>query len=190
MTTVLVTYDSDYGNTKTMAEAVAEGVDAVDGCESLLKDVSDATAEDVEAAAGVIVGTPVHMGACSANVKKWIDEVCGGLWMENKAVGKVGAVFASGSGYGSAGGGCELAMLSVLTNLAELGMILVSLPKATAGYERAGLHWGPYGRSATPSMEQVGVGDTPLEVCRNHGRHVANIAKLHEGQTVFTKADA
>ncbi len=148
MTQILVIYASDYGSTEKMAKAVVEGVNSVPGANALLKKAEDVTGDDFTGSDGVLVGTPVHMGNMDWRIKKMIDTVCSGLWMQDKMNGKVVGVFASGGGFGGAGGGVELAFVSLLNNFAELGMIIVPLPKMTEGYKKGGLHWGPYGRSA------------------------------------------
>jgi len=141
MSHITIIYESDYGNTQKMAEAIAEGAKSVPGTTVSLKQAEKVTADDMMKSDGVIIGTPVQMGSMDHRVKTFIDTVCGGLWMGNKMVGKVGAVFVTGSGYG--GGGAELTLLSLLNNLAELGMVIVPLPKNTNGYEYGGLQWGP-----------------------------------------------
>jgi NAD(P)H dehydrogenase (quinone) len=151
-----------------------------------VKTAEEATADDVTAADALVLGSPVHMGSMDWRVKGFIDKVCGGLWMQDKMTGKVGAVFVSGGGFGSAGGGCELTMLSMMTNLAELGLLLVPLPKSAAGYAKGGLHWGPYGRSMTEDMQPIegGVPDERTEAARNHGANVARVAALVHGANV------
>jgi len=151
MANVLIVFATDWGSTKKMAEAVAAGVAMVEGAQAIIKPAEEATAEDVEASDALILGSPVHMGSMDWRVKRFIDDVCGKLWMADKVVGKAGAVFVTGSGYGNAGGGCELAMLAMMNNLAELGL-LVPLPKNTPGYPKGGLQWGPYGRSMTEEI--------------------------------------
>lgn len=187
MTKILIVYATDWGNTKKMAEAVADGVATVDGAEAVVKTAEEATAEDVAAADALVLGSPVHMGCMDWRVKRFIDQVCGGLWMQDKVVGKVGAVFVSGGGFGNAGGGCEIAMLSMMNNLAELGLLLVPLPKRTPGYPKGGLQWGPYGRSQAEDMQPIegGVPDERIEAARNHGANVARVAGLIKGKTVF-----
>lgn len=185
MSRILIIYESDYGNTKKMAEAVASGAESVLGTIVSLKQAGEVTADDMTKSDGVIIGTPVHMGSMDHRIKTFIDTVCGGLWMENKMVGKVGAVFATGSGYGGGGGGAELTLLSLLNNLAELGMVLVPLPKNTKGYEYGGLQWGPCGRSAGLHMEQDGIKDESLTAARHHGANVARIAATLKG-TAFS----
>lgn len=185
MTHILIIYATDYGNTKKLAESIAEGASAVADTAVTLKAADTVTADDMVAADAVIAGTPVHMGSMDWRMKQFIDTVCGGLWMENKMEGKIAAVFATGSGFGNTGGGAELTMLSMINNFVELGMVFVPLPKSTAGYPVGGLQWGPYGRSAGVNLEQTGVADESLEAARHHGKHVARIAAAMAGTRPF-----
>lgn len=185
MAKVLIVYASDHGGTKKMAEALAEGVRSVPECQVEIKAADQATADDVIGGDALVVGTPVHMGSIDWRVKKFIDTVCSGLWMQDKVVGKVGAVFACGSGYGNAGGGAELTMLAMLNNMAELGMVIVPLPKSTPGYSAAGLQWGPYGRAHAEDLSPIGLSDEKVVSARQHGVHVARLAKALKGVTVF-----
>ncbi|MDY6954806.1 MAG: flavodoxin domain-containing protein [Thermodesulfobacteriota bacterium] len=189
MAKVLIVYATDWGSTKKMAEAVAAGVATVEGAEAAVKTAEEATADDVVAADALVLGSPVHMGSMDWRVKQFIDKVCGGLWMGDKIVGKAGAVFVSGGGFGNAGGGCELTMLSMMNNLAELGLLLVPLPKNTPGYPKGGLHWGPYGRSMTEDLQpfEGGVPDERLEAARHHGANVARVAAATKGRALFAE---
>jgi NAD(P)H dehydrogenase (quinone) len=175
MTSLLVIYASDYGNTEKAAQKIADGVQSVSNCEAVLKKAEEVTEDNCLAADGIIIGTPVHMGSPDARIKTFIDKV----------FGKVGAVFSTGSGYGNAGGGCELAMLSLLSNFAELGMIIVPLPRNTKGYATGGLQWGSYARSASESMEQVGVNEETLEATWHHGANVARVTRMIAGRNPF-----
>ncbi len=132
MTTVLITYASDYTNTEKMAQAAAEAVNGLAETQALVKSVEEVTAEDWKNSDAVLLGTPVHMGSMDWRVKKMIDTVCSGLWMQDSMVGKVAGVFGSGGGFGGGGGGLELTLVSLLNNFAELGMLIVPLPKNTA----------------------------------------------------------
>jgi len=185
MARVLIVYAGDYGNTEKMANACADGVEEVKGAEALVKHADKVRAEDMLNSDGVIIGSPVHMGSMDWRVKKMIDSVCSGLWMQDKMNGKVGGVFATGSGYGNAGLGCELAMLSILNNMAELGLLIVPLPKMVDNFGSGGLQWGPYGRSAGSKMEHVGVSEQALSVARTHGANVARAAIAVKGARIF-----
>ena len=185
MANILIVYASDWGSTKKMADAVAKGVNSVAGSRAVVKVADEVIAEDMTAADGVIVGTPVHMGSPDARIKSFIDKVCSGLWMKDVLVGKVAGVFATGAGFGGGGGGCELTMLALLNNFAELGMIIVPLPKNTPGYYKGGLQWGPYGRSMGEKMEQTGLPDERLEAAQHHGANVARVADAVKGKKLL-----
>lgn len=185
MSHILVIYESDWGNTKKMAEAVAAGAKSVPGTTVALKQAGQVTAEDMINSDGVIIGSPVHMGSIDHRVKAFIDSVCSGLWMQDQMIGKAGAVFVTGGGYGSGGGGAELTMLSLLNNMAELGMVIVPLPKKTEGYEYGGLQWGPYARTMGVHMEQDGIKDESLTAAKRHGAHVARVAAALKGKPLF-----
>lgn len=185
MAQVLIIYASDYGNTEKMAQAAAEGVESVEGGVALVRSAEEVSADDIVNSDGVIVGTPVHMGGMDWRVKKMIDTVCSGLWMQDKASGRAVGLFASGSGYGNGGGGVELTFLSLLNNFAELGMIIVPLPKSTPNYPKGGLQWGVYGRSADEDMNHVGVSDEVLDLTRAHAANVTRVAGTIKGVELF-----
>lgn len=184
MAKILIVYATDYGATKKMAEEIAAGAASVEGCVSDVKSAEETTAEDMEASDAVIFGTPVHMGSPAWKIKKFIDTVCGGLWMGDKMNGKVGGVFATGGGFGGSGGGGELTMLAMINNLAEMGMVFVPFPKNTPGYAYGGLQWGPCARTAD-GMEQLGFPDNMKEPSYSHGVHIARAAKIISGQQIF-----
>ncbi len=127
------------------------------------------------------------MGAMDWRMKKFIDTATSGLWMEDKIVGKVGAVFATGSGFGNTGGGAELTLLSMLGDLAELGLILVPLPKNTPGYPKGGLHWGAYGRAHNEDLSPIegGLPEERTEAAFHHGANVARVARAVKGPALL-----
>lgn len=186
MPKILIVYASDYGNTQKMALAVSQGVKSVQGAEPTVKTTDDVVSEDFITHDGIVFGSPVHMGSPDWRVKKVIDEICSKLWMKDKLIGKVGGVFVSGGGFGGAGGGCELTMLAMLNNFAELGLLIVPLPKNTPGYKAGGLQWGPYGRSLGVNMEQTGVLPESLEAAMHHGANIARVATAVQGKKLFT----
>jgi len=186
MVKVLIVYATDFGSTKKIALAVADGVRTVDGVNCVLRPAEETTVEDMLSSDALIFGSPVHMGSLDWRLKKFFDTTCSGLWMKDRLVGKVGGVFATGSGFGNSGAGAELAMLSMLANLAELGLILVTLPRNTPGYEAAGLHWGPCARTATESMQPTGFSEAAAETARRHGANIARLARELAGKKIFS----
>ncbi len=187
MTSILIVYATDYGSTEKMALAAAEGVSTVTDATVVVKMADEVTADDFLVSDGVILGSPVHMGSIDWRIKKMIDTVCSGLWMQDKMIGKTAAVFVSGGGYGNGGGGAELTMLSMLNNFAELGMIIVPLPKNTPNYKKGGLQWGPYGRSADEDMEHQGVSDETLQLSKQHAIHLTRVATTIKDNSLFSQ---
>lgn len=185
MVKVLIVYETDYGNTQKMALAVAEGVRTVPDAEETVKVAENVTADDLLSHDAYIFGSPVHMGSPDWRIKKLIDTVCSKLWMKDALIGKVGGVFASGGGFGNAGGGCEITMIAMLNNFAELGLLMVPLPKNTPGYKDGGIQWGPYGRSLGTNMENTGVLPESLVAAKNHGANIARVAKALKGQKLL-----
>lgn len=178
MTKVLIVYTTSNGNTRRMAEAVADGAKSVEGAEVTLKEAHEATLDDVRTCNALIIGSPVRHRSADARIKKFIEDVCEILWLTDEMVGKVGGVFTVGGGYGDCGAGCELAQLGLLGALAASGMILVTLPKTTPGFQVAGMHWGPHGRSGGPGMEPVGINSEIMQAGWHHGANVCRIAAM------------
>jgi NAD(P)H dehydrogenase (quinone) len=177
MVCTLVVYDTHYGNTKKVAESVAEGARSIEGAEVVLINADEVTQDHFIKADAIIMGSPVHMGSCSWKIKKCIDEICAPLWMKDALQGKVGGVFATGSGYGLAGGGCEIAMISMLANFAELGLIIIPFPKSTTGYDLGGVHWGYYVRTMDNNFKPTGISPESLKAAQLHGEYITKIAK-------------
>lgn len=125
---ILILYHSKGGNTRRLAEAIAEGVNSVDGAEALLKKTPDVTKEDFVNAAGVIAGSPVYFGVMAAELKKIFDDFVG---VRKKMEGKVGAAFATS---GDPTGGKETTMMSIIHCLLIYGMIIVGDPMSATGH--------------------------------------------------------
>ncbi len=173
---VLIAYHSDYGSTEKLAQAIASGMRSAHNNVSVtLQQASQTTADDLLAADVLVFGTPVHMGGMAWQMKKLIDDA-GSLWMENALQGKLGGVFASGSGFGGAGGGVELTMAALHANFLEHGMIVVGLPKNALGYADGGLHWGVYARTGNHEGMPSGISDSQLTSARSYGAYLLEIA--------------
>lgn len=127
MMQVLVLYYSRSGNTKKLAEAVAEGVKSI-GVEALLKNAGEVSKDDFVESAGVIVGSPVYFGVMAWELKKVFDDFVG---VRKKMENKVGAAFATA---GHASGGKETTIFSILQCMMIYGMILVGDPMSATGH--------------------------------------------------------
>ena len=136
---VLIVFFSESGNTKKMAEFIAEGVrregdvkgeDFEDGSvEVELKHVDEVAIEDLLDAEAIIVGSPTYYGTMAWNLKKLLDE---SVKYHQKLDGKVGAAFASSGGIG---GGNETTIMDILKAMLIHGMIIQGNP--------TGDHYGP-----------------------------------------------
>ncbi len=71
---VLIFYDSKYGNTRSCAEKVAEGLrgEGVDVDLGYVKEVSAQHAVDYDA---IVLGAPNHMGRPSQTMKKFVNQL-------------------------------------------------------------------------------------------------------------------
>jgi NAD(P)H dehydrogenase (quinone) len=194
MTKVLVLYYSTYGHIETMAEAVAEGARAA-GAEVAVKRVPELAPEEVAKAAhykldqaapvatvaeladydAILFGTPTRFGMMAAQMRNFLDQA-GGLWFQDKLVGKVGGAFTSSA---TQHGGQESTLLSFHTTLLHLGMVVVGLPytfKGQMGVDQV-VGGSPYGAttiaggdgSRRPSEAELAGG-------RFQGEHAARIA--------------
>lgn len=119
MAKILVLYYSMYGHIETMAHAVADGANRVDGVEVVVKRVPETMQAEAFAKAGgktqnapvatpqelaeydaIIFGTPTRFGNMSGQMRTFLDQT-GGLWASGALYGKIASVFSStGTGGG------------------------------------------------------------------------------------------
>jgi NAD(P)H dehydrogenase (quinone) len=125
---ILILYFSKGGNTKKLAEAIAKGVDEVDGATALLKTARDVTKDDFVNSAGVIAGSPVYFGVMAAELKKVFDDFVG---VRKKMENKIGAAFSTS---GDLTGGKETTIMSIIQALLIYGMIIVGDPMSATGH--------------------------------------------------------
>jgi NAD(P)H dehydrogenase (quinone) len=125
---ILVLYFSKGGNTRKLAESIAQGVEEVEGVKAVLKNTGEVAKEDFLAASGVIAGSPVYFGVMAAELKKVFDDFVG---VRKRMEDKVGAVFATS---GDASGGKETTMISIIQVLLIYGMIVVGDPMSATGH--------------------------------------------------------
>jgi NAD(P)H dehydrogenase (quinone) len=159
---ILVLYYSRGGNTRKLAEAIAGGVNSVDGAEAIVRTTDNISKEDFITSAGIIAGSPVYFGSMAAGLKKIFEDFVG---IRKKMEGKVGAAFATS---GDPSGGKETTMLSIIQCLLIYGMIITGDPMSATGH---------YGTAC------LGAPDTEtLENGRKLGIRVAEIAAKIDSQ--------
>jgi len=127
---VLVGCFSKSGDTRALAEAVADGVREVEGVACVLKDVSAIVGDDFLESGGVILGSPVYLGTLAAELKAMIDRLPTRKVMENK----ICAVFATSR---DSTGGKGTTIFSILQAMLLYGMVVVGDPFLARHYGAA-----------------------------------------------------
>lgn len=153
MAKLLVTYYSRGGNTKEMAEVVAEGAKEA-GAEVALLSVTDVAVDSLRDYDGLIIGSPTYYGGPAAAVKRLLDE---SVRHHGKLTGKVGGAFSSAANIG---GGNETTILAILQALLIHGMIV----QGTAD----GDHYGPVAIGSPDERAR--------RQCKELGKRVATLA--------------
>lgn len=194
MAKVLILYHSMYGHVEALAEAVADGVSAVDGAEATIMRVPETMDEEAFAAAGgkaaqaapvaspedlagydaIIVGTPTRFGNMSGQMRNFLDRT-GSLWAAGSLAGKLASVFTSTG----VGGGDEMTITSTWTTLAHHGMVIVPIgythPELADFSEGGG--GTPYGASTIAGADgSRQPSRRELTLARHQGTVVAELA--------------
>ncbi|MDP8260505.1 MAG: NAD(P)H-dependent oxidoreductase [Candidatus Gygaella obscura] len=154
MARILVIYYSKGGNTKTMAQAIAQGIEQ-EKVEVVIKDVKDVKTKELLEFQGIVIGSPTYYGTLAAQVKRLLDE---SVSFHGKLDGKVGAAFASSA---NVGGGNETTVLSILQAMLIHGMIVQG--------DYSGDHYGAVGISNPDERS--------LKQCRRQGKRIAGLVK-------------
>lgn len=154
---VLVLYYSKTGNTRKLAEQLAEGIKTVEGVDAVMKSTQEVTKEDFVNSAGIIAGSPVYFGLMAADLKRVFDEFLG---VRKKMEGKVGAAFATSSFWA---GGNETTIISIIQCMLIYGMIVVGDPMSATGH---------YGAASVTAPD-----DKASDVARKLGQRVAELCK-------------
>ncbi|WP_435173058.1 flavodoxin family protein [Actinacidiphila sp. bgisy145] len=181
---IVIASHSGYGHTAQLATAVADGAHSVAGTQVHRVDVaalSDADWDLMDAADGIIFGTPTYMGTASGAFHTFA-EATSKRWMSRAWSDKLAAGFTnSGSMSGD-----KLHTLQYLSLLAaQHGMLWVSLNllpgwnTTTSGPEddnRLGFYLGAGAQSFNDTPD---VHDADLSTARHLGRRVAEQTRIH-----------
>ncbi len=162
MTEILVLYYSAGGSVREMAHLVARGVNQVAGASARVRTVPPVASRtevaeppvppegapyaelaDLEACAGLALGSPTRFGNMAAAMKHFLDGT-GALWARGALVGKPAAVFTSTA---SLHGGQETTLVSMMLPLLHHGMLLLGLPYTLPEVNHTASGGTPYGAS-------------------------------------------
>ncbi len=192
MTSIVVLYYSSGGNTRRMANQIARGVEQVDHCEALVRTVPAIRTHDddrhmpepdaapwligseLQAADGLIVGSPTRFGNMAAPLKAFFDRTSD-LWLAGAMVDKPGAVFTSSS---TQHGGQESTLLSMMLPLLHHGMLMVGLPYTEPALSQTTAGGSPYGAGHVAGSKDANPLDRDEKtLCTALGKRVATIAR-------------
>jgi NAD(P)H dehydrogenase (quinone) len=150
----IVIYYSRSGNTKEMAQIIAESMNEA-GLKTDCKPVDKVKAKELLGYDAIAIGSPTYYGGMAGPIKELFDETVafhGGL------DGKVGAAFSSAANIG---GGNETTIMGIIEAMLIAGMVVQGDPK--------GDHYGPV---------SIGKPDERVrEQCRRRGQRIAELTK-------------
>jgi flavorubredoxin len=75
MAKILIIYESRYGNTRLVADTIAEGMAEVAGVETTVSEVKEVDLNQIHAHDAVLIGSPNHIGRATRSIRKLIDSL-------------------------------------------------------------------------------------------------------------------
>jgi NAD(P)H dehydrogenase (quinone) len=192
MAEILILYYSRGGSVARLARAAARGVDEVPGARARLRTVPPvapatevalppepedgapyATAQDLHACAGLLLGSPTRFGNMAAPLKYFLDTL-GAEWASGTLIGKPAAVFTSTA---SLHGGQETTLLTMMLPLLHHGCVIVGLPYSEPALTATRSGGTPYGASHVAGQrDDPALSEEETQLARALGRRVAQIA--------------
>ncbi len=150
----IVIYYSRSGNTKEMAEIIAEAMNEA-GLKTDCRAVNKVKAEDLLGYDAIAVGSPTYYGHMAGQIKQLFDEA---VSFHGQLDGKVGAAFSSAANIG---GGNETTIMGIIEAMLIAGMVIQGDPQ--------GDHYGPV---------SIGKPDNRVKKqCHRRGRRIAEMTK-------------
>jgi len=85
MAKAIVVYESKYGNTKLVGEAIVEGMSKVEGIETVIEELKEVDLDKIAGYDAILIGSPNHYGGPTKGIMNFIDNL-GKLNLEGKLV--------------------------------------------------------------------------------------------------------
>ena len=150
----IVIYYSRTGNTKEMAELIADAMNE----QALITDckpVDKIKVDELKGYDAIVIGSPTYYGHMAAPIKEMFDE---SVKMHGALAGKVGAAFSSAANIG---GGNETTIMGIIEAMLISGMVVAG--------DSQGDHYGPV---------SIGKPDERVQrQCARRGKMVAELAQ-------------
>ncbi len=189
---ILVLYYSRTGATRLLAEAIAQGIDQIDGAHARLRTVPPvapvietaaasippdgapyAELRDLDECGGLALGSPTRFGNMAAPLKHFLDSTSG-QWLSGALAGKPAAVFTSTA---SMHGGQESTLLSMMLPLLHQGMLVLGIPYTEPDLMTTASGGSPYGAShVAPHGAAVRLSDEERRLAVALGKRLAMAA--------------
>lgn len=193
MADILVLYYSATGSVRRLAEAVARGVESVDGMHARVRTVPKVApvteraepavpaegapyveARDLAECAGLALGSPTRFGNMAAPLKYFIDGL-GPEWTRGTLAGKPAAVFTSTA---TMHGGQEATLLAMMLPLLHHGMVIVGIPYTEPELNSTRSGGTPYGAThVSGTANDRPVADEETKLAFALGKRLASVAK-------------
>ena len=183
MKEVLVLYYSVGGSVRELAELVAQGIERVPGAAARVRTVPKIPAAadtgapfaelaDLEACAGLALGSPTRFGNMAAPLKHFLDST-GELWRRGALAGKPACVFTSSA---SLHGGQETTLVTMMLPLLHHGMLVMGIPYSEVQLDATRTGGTPYGASHVSGMaDDRPVSDSERTLAIAQGRRLAEL---------------
>jgi NAD(P)H dehydrogenase (quinone) len=192
MADVLVLYYSATGSVRALAQALARGVESVEGMHARVRTVPRVSAvvdkpspaipsdgppyvepRDLEECVGLALGSPTRFGNMAAPLKYFIDGL-GAEWGRGTLAGKPAAVFSSTA---SMHGGQESTLISMMLPLLHHGMVIVGLPYTEPELNSTRSGGTPYGAThVSGTANDRPVSDEESRLAFALGKRLAGVA--------------
>jgi NAD(P)H dehydrogenase (quinone) len=193
MAEVLVLYYSATGSVRALAQALARGVDSVEGMRARVRTVPKVApvteraapgvppegapyveARDLEECAAIALGSPTRFGNMAAPLKHFLDGL-GPEWARGTLSGKPAAVFTASA---SMHGGQETTLVSMMLPLLHHGMLVVGIPYGEADLNSTRSGGTPYGAShVSGAANDRPVSDEETRLAYALGKRLATVAR-------------
>lgn len=193
MADILVLYYSATGSVRRLADAVARGVESVEGMRARVRTVPKVApvtekaapavppegapyveSSDLAECAGLALGSPTRFGNMAAPLKYFIDGL-GPDWARGTLAGKPAAVFTSTS---TMHGGNEATLLAMMLPLLHHGMLIVGIPYTEPELNSTRSGGTPYGAThVSGTTNDRPVSDEESKLAFALGKRLAGVAK-------------
>ena len=189
---ILILYYSQGGAVREMAQLIGRGVDSINGAQARIRTVPKVSAnceasepdipesgdvyvelDDLEACAGLALGSPTRFGNMAAPMKYFLDSTSS-LWLKGALVDKPACVFTSS---GSMHGGNETTLMTMMLPLLHHGMVMLGLPYSEPSLATTQTGGTPYGASHIGgAMNDKPISEDEKKLCMALGKRLATMA--------------